>query len=188
MLFNSHVFILLFLPITLAGYFLLGRLADTRPVRLWLLLASLAFYGWWSPAFRGLLAGSMLANYALGHRIGALRTRAPGPARVLMLLGVAANIGLLAWYKYATFIVGNIAALTGLEFAVGGVVLPLAISFYTFPHLREGPGAPGPQDGPCHTADLEVEARRDEDHRQLRQPLCPQGAWGDASQDRKSVV
>ena len=132
MLFNSHVFILLFLPVTLAGYFLLGRLPDTRPARLWLLLASLVFYGWWSLAFLGLLLGSMLVNYALGHRIGAWRTGEPRRAKALMLLGVAANIGLLAWYKYATFIADNVAALTGLEFAIGGVVLPLAISFYTF--------------------------------------------------------
>jgi len=132
MLFNSHVFILLFLPLTLAGFFLLGRLKDMRPARLWLLTASLIFYGWWSLTYLGLLLGSMLANYALGRRIGAVRASAPGQARALMLLGVAANVGLLAWYKYAIFITDNVAALTGLDFAAGGVVLPLAISFYTF--------------------------------------------------------
>ncbi|MDJ0387010.1 MBOAT family protein [Roseomonas sp. E05] len=132
MLFNSHVFILLFLPVTLAGFFLLGGLRDMRPARLWLLAASLVFYGWWSLTYLGLLLGSLLVNYALGRRIGAIRARAPGQAKTLMLLGVAANVGLLAWYKYALFIADNVTALTGLEFAVGGVVLPLAISFYTF--------------------------------------------------------
>ncbi|MXP62080.1 MBOAT family protein [Roseomonas sp. M0104] len=132
MLFNSHVFILLFLPLTLAGFFLLGRLRDRRPARLWLLAASLVFYGWWSLTYLGLLLGSMLVNYALGRRIGTIRLAAPGRAKALMLLGVAGNIALLAWYKYAIFIAGNLATLTGLDFAVGGVVLPLAISFYTF--------------------------------------------------------
>lgn len=132
MLFNSHVFILAFLPLTLAGFFLLGRLRDTRPARLWLLVASLVFYGWWSWLYLGLLLLSMLLNFALGRGIAAARERAPGRARALMVLGVAGNVGLLAWYKYAIFIADNLAALTGLEFALGAVVLPLAISFYTF--------------------------------------------------------
>jgi len=132
MLFNSHVFILLFLPATLAGFFLLGRLRDTRAARLWLLLASLVFYGWWSWLYLGLLVLSMMLNFALGRGISAARTKAPGRAKALMVLGVAGNIGLLAWYKYAIFIGDNLAALTGLEFVFGGVVLPLAISFYTF--------------------------------------------------------
>ncbi|MFC7610054.1 MBOAT family O-acyltransferase [Teichococcus aestuarii] len=53
-------------------------------------------------------------------------------ARALVAGGVAANVALLGWYKYATFVAENVTALTGIEFAVGGVVLPLAISFYTF--------------------------------------------------------
>jgi D-alanyl-lipoteichoic acid acyltransferase DltB (MBOAT superfamily) len=131
-LFNSHIFILLFLPITLASFFLLGRLPDTRPARLWLLIASLVFYGWWSWLYLGLLLLSMAINFALGRGILFWRDRRPGGSRGLMVLGVAGNIGLLAWYKYASFVMQNVGALTGLEFAVAGVVLPLAISFYTF--------------------------------------------------------
>lgn len=48
MLFNSKIFILVFLPIALAGFFLLARTAGSRAARLWLLLASFVFYGWWS--------------------------------------------------------------------------------------------------------------------------------------------
>ncbi|MFC3125600.1 MBOAT family O-acyltransferase [Pseudoroseomonas globiformis] len=132
MLFNSHIFILAFLPLTLAGWLLLGRLQDTRPARLWLLAASLVFYGWWSWLYLGLLLLSMAGNYSLGNAILSVRDNAPGRARLLAILGISANVGLLAWYKYSAFVLQNVGALAGLDFAVGGVILPLAISFYTF--------------------------------------------------------
>ncbi len=59
MLFNSHVFIFAFLPITLAGFFLLGRRRLGGAARLWLLAASLVFYGWWSLPFLALLLASI---------------------------------------------------------------------------------------------------------------------------------
>lgn len=132
MLFNSHVFVLAFLPITMLGFFLLGRLQSTRAARVWLVAASLIFYGWWSWLYLGLLLLSMLANYAAGNAILSAREAAPGRARALVAGGVAANVALLGWYKYAAFVADNVTALTGIEFAVSGVVLPLAISFYTF--------------------------------------------------------
>ncbi|MBI0432294.1 MBOAT family protein [Roseomonas sp. KE0001] len=132
MLFNSHIFILAFLPITLLGFFLLGRLSSTRPARLWLLAASLVFYGWWSIPYLGLLLLSMLLNYALGLAIIDRRERAPRAAWWLTAAGVTGNVALLAWYKYAAFVLDNVGALTGLDFAFGAVILPLAISFYTF--------------------------------------------------------
>ena len=140
MLFNSHVFVLLFLPVTLAVHALLGRLPDTAPARLWLLAASLVFYGWWSWTYLGLLLASLLANYALGRAIRAARAghpanAAPDPGRALMLLGVALNLALLGWFKYATFLAGTAATLVGLDLAMDAYVLPLAISFYTFLQL-----------------------------------------------------
>lgn len=132
MLFNSHVFVLAFLPITMLGFFLLGRLHSTWAARVWLVAASLVFYGWWSWLYLGLLLLSMLVNYVLGNAILSAREAAPGRARTLVAGGVAANVALLAWYKYAAFVADNVTALTGIEFAVSGVVLPLAISFYTF--------------------------------------------------------
>lgn len=133
MLFNSHVFILAFLPITLAGFFLLGERGWTRSARLWLLAASLVFYGWWSWGYLVLLLATMVVNWGLGRRIHALSERGlPRRARLAATVGIAANLVLLGYFKYATFIAGNVAALTGLQFAIGAVVLPLAISFHTF--------------------------------------------------------
>ena len=65
MLFNSPEFVLGFLPIALAGFFLAGRVGGTRWALCWLVAASLFFYGWWNPKFVLLLAGSILANYCV---------------------------------------------------------------------------------------------------------------------------
>ena len=68
MLFNSPEFVLGFLPAALAGFFLAGRLGGNCWALGWLVGASLFFYGWWNPPFVLLLAGSIVANYALGQQ------------------------------------------------------------------------------------------------------------------------
>ena len=68
MLFNSYPFLFLFLPATLAGFFSIARYS--RPLAgLWLFAASLFFYGWWNPAYVGLLLASILFNYAVGQAL-----------------------------------------------------------------------------------------------------------------------
>ena len=65
MLFNSYAFLFFFLPATLVGFFQIGRYS--RPLAaLWLFAASLFFYGWWNPAYVGLLLASILFNYSIG--------------------------------------------------------------------------------------------------------------------------
>jgi alginate O-acetyltransferase complex protein AlgI len=135
MLFNSHVFVLAFLPATLIGYFLLGGLRTTRPARLWLLAASLVFYGWWSWTYLGLLLATMVFNWTLARVIRHVRARDARHSRAVTAFGIAVNLGLLGWFKYATFVAGNLAALTGLDLAIEAVVLPLAISFHTFQQI-----------------------------------------------------
>ncbi|MCA9056623.1 MAG: hypothetical protein KDA75_22500, partial [Planctomycetaceae bacterium] len=68
MLFSSYEFLLLFLPLTLAG-FALCRARSSFAGQVWLLAASTVFYGFWNPAYLGLLAGSIVCNYALGRRL-----------------------------------------------------------------------------------------------------------------------
>ena len=126
MLFNSPEFILGFLPVALGGFFLSGRLGGTRCALLWLIAASLFFYGWWNPKFVLLLAGSILANYAIGQR---LRQRA---ARPWLIAGIAANLALLGWFKYANFFVHDVLRLNTPELTI---FLPLAISFFTFQQI-----------------------------------------------------
>jgi alginate O-acetyltransferase complex protein AlgI len=137
MLFNSPEFILAFLPASLAGFFLLGRVAGRDWAMRWLLAASLFFYGWWNAWFVLLLAGSIVANYWCGQRI--LRLAHAGDrrgAKRWLILGVCFNLGLLGWFKYASFALHTVSAVTGLGVPELDLFLPLAISFFTFQQRR----------------------------------------------------
>jgi D-alanyl-lipoteichoic acid acyltransferase DltB (MBOAT superfamily) len=132
-LFNSYVFIFAFLPITVLGYFGIACAASHRHAKMFLAIASLVFYGWWNASFLVLILGSILFNFALGTRLAWRESRTS--AQPWLGLGIAANLAVLAYYKYAAFVVANVQALTGLDFAIDAVVLPLAISFFTFQQI-----------------------------------------------------
>ena len=133
MLFNSYEFILVFLPLTLAGFSLLGRHSRTLALS-WIVLASLVFYAWWRPINALIIAPSVLVNYLLARwllRLGADKTRA-GLARLVLLLGIAFNIAFLGYFKYINFLSTAANDLVGTNFVLTQVVLPLGISFITF--------------------------------------------------------
>ncbi len=132
MLFNSLVFIFAFLPLTACVYFLLTSRRHIRPAVAWLVLASWFFYAWWDASYLALLLGSMAFNFALGSRLSFME---PGPRRAALRLGVAANLGLLGYYKYSGFFVDTLAGISGLSFQNFEVALPLAISFFTFQQI-----------------------------------------------------
>ncbi|WP_299615511.1 MBOAT family protein [Pelagibius sp.] len=129
MLFNSYEFILVFLPITLFLVLSLRRLGMVSASLTLLCGASLVFYAVWDWRFIGLLVGSICINYLL---ISALSAR---PRRWLMWIGIAVNLGLLGFFKYATFLGENFAALAGGSFETPDIVLPLAISFFTLQQI-----------------------------------------------------
>ena len=133
MLFNSYVFLYAFLPIALIGYFLLARFGRV-PAALWLVAVSFVFYGWWNPAYVPLLAISIGGNYLLSLLIGATERRPRLQAWVLAL-GVAGNLGALAYYKYLAWLIGLLNTAAGTHVGVAGIVLPLGISFFTFTQL-----------------------------------------------------
>jgi alginate O-acetyltransferase complex protein AlgI len=133
MLFNTPQFVLGFLPLALAGFFLAGRAGGTRWALWWLVAASLFFYGWWNPKFVLLLAGSILVNYWFGQLILALtRSGRPRAARRWLIAGVATNLALLGWFKYANFLIDGVLRLHTPEL---DIFLPLAISFFTFQQI-----------------------------------------------------
>jgi len=134
MLFNSYAFIFGYLPVTMAGFFLLAR-SSHRLAALWLAAASLFFYGWWNPVFVLLIMTSITANYAFGYAIGLIRLKSEQKAKEVLAASVAANLGVLAYFKYANFFIINMSQLTGMELAVGNIVLPLGISFFTFTQI-----------------------------------------------------
>ena len=133
MLFNSLAFIFLYLPITLGGFFVLGRRSPLAAA-VWLALASLFFYGWWNPLYVGLLASSMVFNYTLGVRI-VRGVQGGRGARGLLTFAVVSNLALLAYYKYANFFVDNLNAVAGAGISLGAIILPLGISFFTFTQI-----------------------------------------------------
>ena len=133
MLFNSYVFLYAFLPIALAGYFLLAR-SGRVPAALWLVGMSLLFYGWWNPAYVPLLVLSIGGNHLLSRLIGAAEQR-PRRQNWLLGLGIAANLGALGYYKYLGWLVVLLNGAAGTRFAAPGIVLPLGISFFTFTQL-----------------------------------------------------
>lgn len=135
MLFNSYIFILGYLPIVLAVYFLLGRLHHKASI-LFLGVASIVFYGWWSAEYIPLLMLSIIYNFIFGMLIfRASRQRFLLAPKQLFILGVLGNILLLCYYKYAGFFVGNVGAAFGVKFDIEAIVLPLGISFFTFTQI-----------------------------------------------------
>ena len=129
MLFSSSEFLLYFLPFVFGGFCLLAAYAPPRANLLWLSLASLVFYGWWRPENLPLLLGSIVFNYWLGGVL--LRT----PRRAVLVGGIVFNVALLAVFKYTAFVVESTNDLAGTHWAVPAIVLPLAISFFTFQQI-----------------------------------------------------
>ena len=133
MLFNSYEFIFLFLPLTLLVFHWTGRQGHHRMAIAWLAGASLFFYGWWNPAYLGLILFSILLNYGVGVSLGDV----PNSSRKkpLLILGITVNLGLLGYYKYANFFIENFNLLAGADIFLHEIVLPLAISFFTFQQI-----------------------------------------------------
>jgi len=129
MLFNSYIFIFAFLPTVLLGFHLTSKHLQHQHVLHWLILSSLFFYGWWNPAYLLLIVVSILFNYLLSAHLRAQQ------GKTVLFFGVSANLLLLGYYKYANFFVGNLSYLTGNNYHLETILLPLAISFFTFQQI-----------------------------------------------------
>ena len=129
MLFSSPHFLFAFLPLTVLGVMVASRLGGAKAAFLWLVAASLFFYGWWNPPYLLLLGASVTGNYLIGR---ALTAR---PSKGLLVFGVTFHLGLIAYFKYAGFLLGAVNDLTGGGLSAGDIVLPLAISFFTFQQI-----------------------------------------------------
>lgn len=134
MLFNSYIFLLFFLPVTLTVFFLLGRSGRTELPVAWLVVSSFFFYGWWNAAYLALLIGSILFNYLFGILLSR-GSHKKMIQKCLLILGIAINLSLLAYYKYAHFLVHELNRFLGRDWELGAVLLPLAISFFTFQQI-----------------------------------------------------
>jgi alginate O-acetyltransferase complex protein AlgI len=133
MSFNSAIFLLVFLPVTLLGYYFLGRSKWPRSIVFWLIIASLVFYAWANPVYLALIAGSAVFNYFMGKRMAG--TTSTGRRKLVMGLGITANILLLGYFKYANFFMETLNSVFGSSFTISAIMLPLAISFFTLQQI-----------------------------------------------------
>lgn len=133
MLFNSPIFLGIFLPATVLGYLLLQHLYGPRAVLAWLVAASLVFYGWWNPIYLPLLGGLAAANFLMARAITREREAARA-ARVKLLLttGIVADIAVLGYFKYTNFFIETANQVLHANLLLQNIVLPLGISFFTF--------------------------------------------------------
>jgi alginate O-acetyltransferase complex protein AlgI len=137
MLFNSYPFLVAFFPLTLVAFFVIGRFSHALAAA-WLAFASLCFYAYWSIAAVPLLVASICLNYWFGLALTP-GSAADGSRRRRLFAVVAINLGVLAYFKYANFFIGNLNwALDGASLPrlhALNVVLPIGISFFTFTQI-----------------------------------------------------
>ncbi len=131
MVFHSFEFILIFLPLTYAGFVASHRLAGWTGAFRFLVVASLVFYAQWSIALVGLLVASLVFNYSIGNRIIAA-SASPKTARLLLLGGIAGNLVALGYFKYSNFLIDILNAMSGAGLDHIRLLLPVGISFFTF--------------------------------------------------------
>ncbi len=137
LIFHSSVFVLLFLPVVVAGFYLLARFTRHNGWTLaWLAVASLIFYGWGEQSFILLIGGSAVFNFLVGRALD--RQNAAGEERqasATLTLGIVVNLCVLGYFKYAGFFVENVTALLGMSPVTVSIALPLAISFFTLQQI-----------------------------------------------------
>jgi alginate O-acetyltransferase complex protein AlgI len=129
MLFNSYQFIFQFLPVALLVTWLLARCSKAAAV-VWLSASSLYFYAWWNIAHLPLLLAVMIFTYVVG--LAMMKTRSRGWKAALLAAGLSGIIGVLGYFKYFNFFAGALNSTVGTTFRLDPILLPLAISFFSF--------------------------------------------------------
>ena len=135
MLFNSYPFLLLFLPVTAIVFFRLGAYSR-QLAAVWLGASSLIFYGYWNPAYVGLLLVSIFFNYGIGYALAQEHNTDRNQRKNFILTaGIIADLLLLGYYKYANFFLDTANQLLDTGWTLHDILLPLGISFFTFTQI-----------------------------------------------------
>lgn len=127
MVFSSTIFLCVYLPLVLLGYYICPK----KGRNLFLLIVSLVFYAWGEPKYVFLMIFSILVNYIFGRLMDKNRGRQKR-MKLLLVLSVVIDLGLLSVFKYTDFIITNVNAIFGASFDLLNIALPIGISFYTF--------------------------------------------------------
>lgn len=133
MLFNSHVFLFVFLPLLLAGWFFLNYRKYYKLAQGYLIGMSLWFYAYFNVNYLWMMLGSCLIGYFLC--LSLKKTKSGNARKAVLIVGCLFHLGTLGYFKYSNFFLENINAAFGTEFSLISVVLPVGISFYTFQQL-----------------------------------------------------
>ncbi|PHU35539.1 membrane-bound O-acyltransferase family protein [Pseudobutyrivibrio ruminis] len=136
MLFNSYIFIFLFLPICIVGYFLLNKTGKYQLGRAFLLGMSLWFYGYFNPAYLLIIVSSVCINYLFYLWMSRLQQQDNNKfCKPVMIFAVAVNLGIIGYFKYMDFFIENVNAVAGTDWPLKHIMLPLGISFFTFQQI-----------------------------------------------------
>ncbi len=133
MLFNSYIFVFLFFPLVVLGYYAFHHWKKPKMALGYLLLMSMLFYGYNSIKYLFILMISVVLNYAMAELLD--RTSRLALRRLLLAAGLGVNLGILFYYKYYDFFIENINKWLKMDYAFLQLMLPLGISFYTFQQL-----------------------------------------------------
>ena len=125
---------LIFLPSVVLAYYFLTARAPVYLATYFLLIASLLFYGWWNPKYLLLLCFSIVANNITGHLIQGSK-HAQKTSKLYLTFGIFLNLATLGYFKYANFFLENVGLLSSVQFQHADIILPLAISFFTFQQI-----------------------------------------------------
>src|ERR1051326_5022642 len=133
MLFNSPIFLFVFLPLTVLAYLVVLQWAGARGVLALLLVASIVFYGWWNPLYVPLLLGLALFNFLCARAITSYRRAGRGSLVTLLLtFGIVVDLMVLGYFKYTDFLIDTANVLFRENWPLQHIILPLGISFFTF--------------------------------------------------------
>lgn len=130
MLFNSYIFIFLFFPLALTGYYTLNHFARYRIASIFLTGMSLWFYGYFNASYLPIICGSIIANYIISRIM--TRYEQNFIRKLVLALGICGNIAVIFYFKYFNFFLENMNSLFNQSFTLKNIVLPLGISFFTF--------------------------------------------------------
>jgi alginate O-acetyltransferase complex protein AlgI len=133
MLFNSYVFLFVLLPITIIGYYFIGKSKYPRLGIFWLIASSLVFYGWYNPLYLVILVGSITINYTSGIQLS--KGTELSRKKQILAIGLIFNVLLLGFFKYTNFFINTTNNLFKSDFHFVTIILPIAISFYTIQQI-----------------------------------------------------
>lgn len=136
MLFNSYIFILFFLPVTLIVYFLLNRTNKYVLSNVWLICMSLWFYAYFNTSYIVIILLSISGNYIVSRILYTEYVNTnKWIKRLVLIVGILINVGSIFYFKYFDFFISNVNALFNQTFELKNVLLPLGISFFTFQQI-----------------------------------------------------